>query len=103
MALGRPRRWALEDLLKAVAFRASGLSWRATGAQLGTSGSRVYELVKGPRPAARDPDAWELLGGDETLEILFRKCLGCRTGSRAAAAGRRRGRPGAAGRHGTSV
>lgn len=73
MAIGRPRRFAREDVLKVAAFRADGLSLRQIAGLLGTSAGRVHDLINGRRPAARDPDTWALLGGDETVDLLFQK------------------------------
>ena len=74
MTIGRPRRWTKESLLLVANQRAQGLSWREIGRELGTSGSRAFELFTSVPPDPRDPVTWTILDGDAKLESLFRKC-----------------------------
>ena len=74
MTIGRPRRWTKESLLLVANQRSQGLSWREIGRELGTSGSRAFELFTSAPPDPRDPVTWTILGGDTKLESLFRKC-----------------------------
>ncbi len=100
--IGRPRRWAREDLLLVAVLRGKGTSWRKIGATLGTSGSRAYELFTGAPPTPRDPATWELVRGDAILQVAFRKCGSDVAGSRAGAAALAPGRPGRARPRGSS-
>jgi len=93
VSVGRPRRWTRESLLLVANQRAQGRSWREIGHDLGTSGSRVYELFTGRPPEARDPATWTILRGDRALEDLFQKCGRDLEGSRARAPAAGPGRP----------
>jgi hypothetical protein len=74
MALGRPRRWAREDVLLIAARRAQGQSWREIGRSIGTSGGHAHDLFYEDLPTPRELGAWDLLQGDVTLYKLFRTC-----------------------------
>lgn len=93
MAVGRPRRFAREDLLLVLSRRAQGRSWREVGRDVGASAGRLHSLVTEPRPEPRDPSTWALLNGDRALERLFRKCGRTSDGSGARAAAPGPGRP----------
>ena len=86
-AVGRPRKWAREDLLLVAWMRSRGSTWGEIGAALGTSRGRAHTFFSEPTPIAREPSSWQLLKGDRELERLFRKCSADQMGSRARAAG----------------